>query len=83
MATRRAVTPQARVTGATKLFFISKYPDLRQALLNRGWKQVTDPSTARFDIKWIPKSGVIKHDVLRPHQIVNHFVGSRAVCCKV
>ena len=53
----------------SKIFIITGwYPDLREALVRRGWKQNPDVESPHFDLKFTLKSTEIKFPDLQPHQ---------------
>ena len=57
-----------------KVFICSKeYPDIKNALLNRGWLQNDEVKSPFFDLKWCLKSSDIEHSKLIKNQIVNRF----------
>jgi len=58
------------------------YPDLRDALLRRGWFQNMDKDSKHFDLKW-GMAADIDHDRLKPFQVVNHFDKCRDLTTKV
>lgn len=47
------------------------YPDLRTALLKRGWKESHAPLT--FTLKWTMAKASVNFNSLQPEQLVNHF----------
>eukprot|EP00826_Nyctotherus_ovalis_P045462 TRINITY_DN5037_c0_g4_i2.p1 TRINITY_DN5037_c0_g4~~TRINITY_DN5037_c0_g4_i2.p1 ORF type:complete len:391 (+),score=56.65 TRINITY_DN5037_c0_g4_i2:47-1219(+) len=58
----------------TKLFIITgNYPDVRKALLNRGWTENTDASSPIFDFKWALRHAEIWYSSLQKTQVVNHY----------
>lgn len=59
------------------------YPDLRDALLRRGWVQNFDETSPHFDLKWVLGANSIDYDALRPQQMVNHFEQNRNLTTKV
>jgi len=56
------------------VFICSKeYPDIKKALLNRGWIQNDDPKSVFFDLKWVLSTRDIDFSKLAKNQIVNRF----------
>ena len=79
-----------RMKTSKTFLMIGNYPDLKDALVRRGWVEVhaSDDSASaaelRFDLKWTTKARDIDHKTLAPHQIVNHFQNSyKALTTKV
>ncbi|RYG42114.1 hypothetical protein EON68_02250 [archaeon] len=67
------------ITAATRVFIITgEYPDIRDALVARGWKQNPDKESPHFDMKWTLKSNEISHGALLAAQYANHC--QRATC---
>ena len=57
-----------------KVFICSKeYPDIKKALLSRGWIQNDDPKSVFFDLKWVLSTRDIDFSKLAKNQIVNRF----------
>jgi tubulin monoglycylase TTLL3/8 len=66
-----------------KVFVIKgKYPDLRAALLERGWVENMDKKSNFFDLRWTSKIIDINFPGLRPNQIVNHFDNNACLTSK-
>lgn len=65
----------------TKVFIVQgHHPDLRQALLARGWVENKDPSSSFFDFIWV-RTG--KHPItIQDWQIVNHFPNNFEISAK-
>lgn len=65
----------------TKVFIIQGvHPDLRQALISRGWVENKDTASSYFDFIWV-RSG--KHPtVVQDWQIVNHFPNNFEISAK-
>jgi len=57
------------------------YPDLRDALLRRGWFHNTNKESIHFDLKWGMVTN-ISHEHLLPNQMVNHFDKARDLTTK-
>ncbi|CAG9317781.1 unnamed protein product [Blepharisma stoltei] len=56
----------------SKIFIINgNYPVLREAFLQRGWAENTDPESMHFDIKWA-RNPRVPADI-RDWQMINHF----------
>ena len=49
------------------------YQDIINALLKRGWKQLTDENDMSFDYIYTLKSKKIPHQDLKPNQMSGHF----------
>ena len=66
-----------------KVFIIKgKYPDLRNALLERGWSENPDKKSTYYDLRWTTKISDINFDILKPGQIVNHFDNNACLTSK-
>lgn len=66
-----------------KLFVVTGiYPDVRDALLQRGWKQIKDEESSHFDLKFALKNSEIPYGALQPHQQANHFKGANSITTK-
>ena len=59
------------------------YPCVKQALLDRGWFQNTDPNSPFFDLKWTLRSLECDQDTLQSWQLTNHFMKNIAITTKV
>eukprot|EP01022_Parablepharisma_sp_SALTPOND_P019154 TRINITY_DN3239_c0_g2_i1.p1 TRINITY_DN3239_c0_g2~~TRINITY_DN3239_c0_g2_i1.p1 ORF type:complete len:671 (+),score=38.95 TRINITY_DN3239_c0_g2_i1:2947-4959(+) len=67
-----------------KLFIITgNYPDVRKALLNRGWVENVDTSSPFFDFKWALKHKEVCYVSLQETQIVNHYANTWELTTKV
>ena len=74
---------QHRVPEHSKVFIIKgKYPDIRKALLNRGWVENEDKESKCFDFKWCTQKKDIIIEKLEKQQIVNHFAKSSEISTK-
>lgn len=61
-----------RIRSSGKVFIIEgDYPDVRKALVERGWVENTDVRSAAFDMKWTRVSKLPM--TLEDTQIINHF----------
>eukprot|EP00392_Amoebophrya_sp_AT5.2_P011129 g11204.t1 len=69
--------------GGGVFIVIGGYPDFRQAMLNRGWIENTDPSSRFFDLIFTLKAHDIEYDRLESHQIVNHYQRNREITTKL
>ena len=49
------------------------YPDVRAALLRRGWVENNDASSGCFNLKWCLRTRAIDKPPLAKCQMVNHF----------
>jgi hypothetical protein len=58
------------------------YPDMRKALLNRGWQENQDQESLFFDFKCSLSTRNIEHDKLEKFQVVNHFENSGEITRK-
>eukprot|EP00201_Polytomella_parva_P014478 CAMPEP_0175072826 /NCGR_PEP_ID=MMETSP0052_2-20121109/20155_1 /TAXON_ID=51329 ORGANISM="Polytomella parva, Strain SAG 63-3" /NCGR_SAMPLE_ID=MMETSP0052_2 /ASSEMBLY_ACC=CAM_ASM_000194 /LENGTH=197 /DNA_ID=CAMNT_0016340433 /DNA_START=122 /DNA_END=712 /DNA_ORIENTATION=+ len=56
---------------------------IRQGLLSRGWVENDDHNSPFFDFKWAANPLDIKHDLLLPHQIVNHYKNATCITTKL
>lgn len=71
------------IEGDTRVFVCSQaYPDMRDALLARSWKQNPDFYSPHYDMKITLKAKDVQHRELASHQIVNHYEKSNAICTK-
>ena len=71
------------IDGLDQVFIIKgKYPDLKNALLGRGWIENTDKYSSYFDFKWTTKVNDIAFDSLKPNQVVNHFNNNACLTSK-
>lgn len=59
------------------------YPDMRKALLNRGWHENLDQDSLLFDFKCSLSSKNIDHDKVEKFQVLNHFENSGEITRKV
>jgi tubulin monoglycylase TTLL3/8 len=72
-----------RIPMETQVFSMTGwYPCVRQALLDRGWMQNSDPNSPFCDLKWTLKSIDIAADQLQPWQLTNHFFKNMAITTK-
>ncbi|CAD7951915.1 unnamed protein product [Amoebophrya sp. A25] len=62
---------------------VGGYPDMRRALLNRGWVENTDPTSRFFDFIFTLKAGDIDYDRLDANQTANHFQRNREITTKL
>jgi hypothetical protein len=74
----RHVNPEKRVFQV-----LGGYPDLRRAMLARGWVENANPDSCYWDFKWSLNAQDIDQRNLKTGQIVNHFVGNREMTTKV
>lgn len=66
-----------------KVFIVKgKYPDLKNALLERGWVENEDKHSMLYDLKWTTKISDVNFETLRPHQLVNHFNNNACLTSK-
>ena len=66
-----------------KVFIIKgRYPDLKEALLKRGWVENTDKKSTFYDLRWTTKISDVNFEALRPNQIVNHFDNNACLTSK-
>ena len=66
-----------------KVFIIrGRYPDLKAALLERGWVENLDKKSNFYDLKWTTKISHINFDILKPTQMVNHFDNNACLTSK-
>lgn len=72
------IAPDARVFVMT-----GWYPNVREALFRRGWRQNPDRESEHYDMKWSLRSKEIEHDKLRPAQLANHFKRATSLTTKV
>jgi len=73
-----------KIDAASRIFAITgDYPDIRQALKNRGWIENAEPNSDFFDLKWTLKHKDLKRERLRDYQIVNHFQRNGELSTKV
>jgi hypothetical protein len=71
------------IEAGVKVFVITGlYPDVRDALLNRGWKQNPDVDSPHFDMKWTLKSSEVNYQTFQPQQIGNHFAKAGNITTK-
>ena len=62
------------ITATTPIFIMSGwYPDIKRALVQRGWRQNPNRDSPIFDLMWVLKGKSIKHNKLRPHQVCAVF----------
>lgn len=72
-----------RIETDTKVFICSTgYPDMRKALLSRGWEENQDHESLFFDFKCSLSTRNIEHDKLEKYQVVNHFENSGEITRK-
>lgn len=58
----------------TKVFIVSSaYPDIKEALEERGWIENTDYDSPCYHLKFSLKCKDIDYNQLEPYQLVNHF----------
>lgn len=66
-----------------KVFIIKgKYPDLRNALEERGWVENTDKKSTFYDLKWTTKISDLNFAIIKPNQIINHFDNNACLTSK-
>lgn len=66
-----------------KVFIIrGRYPDLKAALLERGWVENHDKKSNFYDLKWTTKISHVNFDILKPNQMVNHFDNNACLTSK-
>lgn len=58
------------------------YPDVRDALLRRGWKQNKDEESPHFDMKFALKNSEIPYATMTVQQVGNHFKGAGSITTK-
>jgi hypothetical protein len=68
--------------GAKVFVMTGWYPDLRDALFRRGWKQNADFASPHFDLAFTLKPSEVNHRTLRPGQAANHFAKASALTTK-
>ena len=56
-----------------KFLVLGGYPDIINALLNRGWEQIKDETDRSYDLIYTLKSADIPFNDLKPQQISGHF----------
>ncbi len=59
------------------------YQAIREALLERGWREHREDESLVFDLKWTVKTSDIPFKALDREQIVNHFARNGCVTTKV
>eukprot|EP00736_Rhodelphis_marinus_P002754 Rmarinus@m.9867 len=65
-----------------KVFLMaSEYPEVRRALLARGWKENTKSESGCFDLVWGSRES-IDFSLLKGYQIANHFESQGHLCSK-
>lgn len=71
--------------GSDKFVFscFNGYPDMRKALLDRGWIENLDPSSIFFDFKFALGGRNIDFRALQKNQYVNHFQRNGEITRKV
>jgi len=79
---KRQIESQHINTKPKKFILQIAYPDLRDALLRRGWEEEHDKSSLTFDLKFTLSWQDILYHALQPGQIVNHNRGSNNLTCK-
>lgn len=63
-----------RLDPGTKVFIVSPaYPDIKNALLDRGWIENADYDSVCYHLKYSLKGKDIAYDHLQNYQLVNHF----------
>ena len=71
------------ITAETPVFIMSGwYPDIKAALIERGWRQNPNRDSPFFELMWVLKGKSINHNALKPHQVVNHFSKATSVTTK-
>ena len=62
-----------RIDDDVKIFnCFSGYPDMRRALLQRGWQENIDNDSVFFNFKCTLSTKNIEHDKVEKFQIINH-----------
>lgn len=59
------------------------YPDMRKALLDRGWVENVDPTSNFYDFKYALSSRNIDYNSIQKNQYVNHFEKNAELTRKV
>lgn len=59
------------------------YPDMRKALLDRGWIENVDPSSNYYDFKYALSARNIDFSAMQKNQFVNHFEKNSELTRKV
>jgi len=74
-----------RVDKRTKVFIVKgkKFPDVREALISRGWVENEDKKSCCFDLKWTVKIVDVEATILQEYQQVNHFPKTPLITSKV
>jgi tubulin monoglycylase TTLL3/8 len=68
---------------SAKFFVVNNiYPDLKAALLKRGWIENPEQTSNVFNLKWVLKKQDIEYTALTPHQSVNHFENNNSITTK-
>lgn len=68
---------------SAKIFIIiGGYPDLRNALLARGWIENPDRDSNQFNLKWTLKKADLNFLALPSNQYVNHFEKNTSITTK-
>ena len=66
-----------------KIFIcFQRHEQIRESLLQRGWKENPDYQSSYFDFKWAQRMDHINLDYLRDEQYINHFKGVEAFSIK-
>lgn len=73
--TSKGVSKKANV-----FLILGDYPDLRQALIERGWVENTDQNSLFFNLVWARSAKVPPK--LQEDQIINHFPRNFELSCK-
>jgi len=58
------------------------YPDLRAALLRRGWVETNNKYDETVDLKFCNSSSDIEHHRLAPGALINHCRAEGSMTCK-
>lgn len=70
-----------------KMFCIAggthSYQGIREALLERGWREHREEESMIFDLKWTVKTTDIAFKALNKDQVVNHFAKNSCITTKV
>jgi tubulin monoglycylase TTLL3/8 len=66
----------------SKLFICNNlYPDIKECLIKRGWKENTDQTSTKFNFLWTLKLTEMPSKLTK-NQIVNHFINNTEISKK-
>ncbi len=83
-AQRKRWIEENKLDPTSRLFVITgNYPDIRKALLNRGWVENTNTASPFFDLKWALKHRDIDYAHLQDGQVVNHYRNTWGITTKI